>query len=72
MDGEGPNTMTWVLNLFLPHTDYSDCGGKLPSQTLRVGVRGEERGHGQAAVQGSESGEQDLRLQRPHQSNLQR
>lgn len=43
-------TTTWFLNLLLPHTDYSDCGGKLPSQARRVGVRGEERGHGQAAL----------------------
>lgn len=52
MDGEGTKAMTWFLNHLLPHTDYSDCGGKLPSETLGLGVCGEEPGHGQAALQG--------------------
>lgn len=46
-DGRTPHNLVPVI--FFP-TDNSDGGGKLLSKALRV--RGEERGHGQDALQG--------------------
>lgn len=52
MDGEGARTGVRFLNSLLPHTDCGDCGRKLLSEMVGVGLPGEECGHGQGALQG--------------------
>lgn len=60
----------WFLTRFLPRTDDRDLGGKPLSAPL--GVRGEECGLGQGALQGEESAQRDVYVQRPGQGALQR